>query len=259
MKSIAYYNWIAYYTIVRKEVVRIFRIWTQTFLPHVSSQVLYFLIFGKFVGEKVGEFSGISYMAFIVPGLIMMAVINSSYGNVVSSFFSSKFQRNIEELMVSPVPNWVIVAGFVTGGMVRGVIVGFLVFVVSCLFIKPVVFSLGLIFLFVVLTSAMFCLAGLINAIFATKFDDIAIVPNFVLLPLTYLGGVFYSINDLSPAWQFLSKLNPILYLVNGFRFAFHGFSDVSIAHSVGVLLVFTAALIGVNFYLLTKGIGLKN
>ena len=250
---------IAYYTIVRKEWIRFTRIWTQTLLPPAITQSLYFLIFGKFIGSQIRDINGVSYMAFIVPGLVMMSVINNSFSNVVSSFYSSKFQRSIEELLVSPMPNWIIVAGYVTGGVLRGVIVGVLVFIVSIFFTQPVITHMGLIFLFMILTSIVFALGGLLNAIFAKSFDDIGIFPMFVLMPLTYLGGVFYSIHSLPELWQTVSKFNPILYLVNGFRFGFYGFSDVSVYASLGILFFFVTALTFLNLYLLNKGTGLKN
>ena len=252
-------KFIALTTIVRKEVVRFFRIWTQTLLPPVITQTLYFIIFGKFVGSRIGNIHGISYMAFIVPGLTMMAVINSAFANVVSSFFSSKFQRNVEELMVSPTPNWVIVLGYCAGGVLRGILVGFIVFVVSIFFTHPAIHSLPVIILFVVLTAVVFSLGGFLNGMFAKKFDDVAIFPTFVLTPLTYLGGVFYSIHSLPEVWQKISQLNPILYMVNGFRYGFYGISDVNVWVSIAILLVFTIILVFLNLYLLQKGIGLKS
>jgi ABC-2 type transport system permease protein len=251
--------WVALKTIVRKEVVRIMRIWTQTLLPPVITQSLYFVIFGKFVGSRIGNIQGLDYMSFIVPGLVMMAVINSSYANVVSSFFGAKFQRNIEEIMVSPTPHWVIVAGYVIGGILRGVGVGLLVYLVSCFFTKPQVHSFIVVFTFITLTSVVFSLGGFTNALFATKFDDVAIVPTFVLTPLTYLGGVFYSIHSLPEIWQKISMLNPILYMVNGFRYGFYGTSDVNVWFSALMLVVMTAILAVVNLRILQKGSGLKS
>jgi len=252
-------KWVALRTIVRKEVVRFTRIWTQTLIPPVITQMLYFVIFGKFIGSQIRDIHNISYMAFIVPGLVMMSVINNSFSNVVSSFFSSKFQRSIEELLVSPTPHWVIIAGFACGGVLRGLCVGTLVFCVSVFFTKPVIFNLGIVFLFIVLTAVVFALGGLLNAIFAKSFDDISIFPMFVLTPAIYLGGVFYSIHDLSPFWQSVSQFNPILYMVNGFRYGFYGFSDVNVLFSLGILVLFAAALISINLALLRLGIGLKS
>ncbi len=246
-------------TIIRKEVVRILRIWTQTLIPPVITQTLYFVIFGKFIGSRIGQVQGIDYMSFIVPGLVMMAVINNSYGNTVSSFFSAKFQRNIEEIMVSPTPNWVIVLGYAIGGVIRGVSVGFLVFLVSCFFTRPLIHSFPVILIFVILTSIVFSLGGFMNAMFATKFDDVAIVPTFILTPLTYLGGVFYSVQSLPEFWQNVSRLNPILYMVNGFRYGFYGTSDVHVGLSVFLLFAFIVLLGFLNLRLMEKGAGLKS
>ena len=251
-------NYIALSTIVRKEVTRFTRIWMQTLLPPAITQMLYFVIFGKFIGARIGNIQGIDYMSFIVPGLVMMAVINSSFANVVSSFFSSKFQRSIEELLVSPTPNWVIVAGYVIGGVLRGLMVGVIVFFISFFFTHPQIFNIGIVVLFIVLTTVLFSLAGLTNGIFAKKFDDVSIFPTFVLTPLTYLGGVFYSIHNLPEVWQHVSRLNPILYMVDGFRYGFHGISDVHVGLSAFFLILLIIALTWMNLYLLKKGIGLK-
>lgn len=252
-------NWIAYNTIMRKEVVRFMRIWTQTLLPPVITQTLYFVIFGSFIGSQVRDIGGVPYMAFIVPGLVMMAVINSSFQNVVSSFFSAKFFKNHEELMVSPTPNWVIIAGYVTGGTLRGLLVGIIVFLVSVFFTQPTVDNIFIVGLFILLTSILFSLGGFVNAIFARKFDDVSIFPTFILIPLTYFGGVFYSIKDLPAMWQNISRLNPILYMVDGFRYGFHGVSDVNLWMSITVLVGFTVGLTGLSLWLMKKGIGLKN
>lgn len=251
-------QYIAFKTIVRKEVTRVLRIWPQTLFPPVITQSLYFLIFGKFIGSQIRDIHGISYMAFIVPGLVMMTVINNSFMNVVSSFFSAKFQRSIEEMLVSPTPNGVIIAGYVTGGVARGMIVGFLVFLVSILFTHPQIHHLGIVFTFILLTSIVFALGGLLNAIFAKKFDDISIFPTFILTPLIYLGGVFYSIEYLPPFWRTLSKINPVLYMVNGFRFGFHGVSDLNVWISLVILAIFAVILVAVDLILLHKGTGLK-
>jgi ABC-2 type transport system permease protein len=251
-------QYIAYATIVRKEVTRVLRIWPQTLFPPVITQTLYFLIFGKFIGSQIRDIHGISYMAFIVPGLVMMSVINNSFMNVVSSFFSSKFQRSIEELLVSSASNRVIIAGYVTGGVVRGIIVGFLVFLVSIVFTRPQIYHMGVIFSFILLTAVVFALGGLLNAIFAKKFDDISIFPTFILTPLIYLGGVFYSLGNLPPFWRILSKFNPVLYMVNGFRYGFHGFSDVNVLISFMILIGFAVILTTVNLVLLARGTGLK-
>jgi len=256
MKSL---NTIALLTIIRKEVVRFMRIWPQTLVPSVINQVLYFIIFGTFIGSQVGDVNGIPYMAFIVPGLVMMAVINSSFSNVVSSFFGSKFQRSIEEMMVSPTPDWVIVTGYSMGGVLRGIIVGTLVFGVSAFFTRPEVYCFGLLFVFIFLTALMFSLGGLVNGIFAKKFDDVSIFTTFVLTPLTYFGGVFYSISDLPQIWQTISKFNPVLYMVDGFRYSLYGVADLNVWVSITVLVAFTLAFAGLNIYLLRKGIGLRS
>jgi len=245
-------------SIARKEIVRIFRIWIQTLVPPVITLTLYFIIFGSFIGSQLNNIGGYSYMAFIAPGLIMMSIITNSYTNTVSSFFSAKFQRNIEELLVSPTPNWVIVLGYVAGGMVRGLSVGLLVSVVSLLFIRLPLHNLGCTILFALLTSFVFSLAGMINGIFARKFDDVSIIPTFVITPMTYLGGVFYSIGLLPEFWQAVSKVNPIVYMISGFRFGFLGISDISIWVGVGMLLFFSIALFTANIYLLRKGIGIR-
>ncbi len=248
----------AFLTIVRKESHRIFRIWPQTLLPPLITQSLYFLIFGAFIGSRVGLVGGVPYMAFIVPGLVMMAVIQNSYGNVVSSFFSAKFQRNVEEIMVSPTPNWVVLAGFTAGGIVRGTVTGFLVYAVSAVFARPNVVHPWAVFAFLLLTSVLFSLAGFLNAIFAKKFDDVSIFSTFVLIPLTYLGGVFYSIHQLPAFWQAVSRANPILYMVDGFRYGFFGAASIPVWQSMSLISSVIVVLIGVNLYLLRKGTGMR-
>ncbi len=252
-------NYVAYQTIIRKEVVRFMRIWTQTLLPPVITQTLYFIIFGKFIGSQIGGINGISYMSFIVPGLVMMAIINNSFANVVSSFFGAKFQRSVEELLVSSTPHWIILAGYVSGGVLRGVVVGTLVFIVSFFFTVPHIYHPFLIIVFMVLTSILFSLGGFINAIFAKKFDDVAIFPTFILTPLSYLGGVFYSIHSLPEVWQNLSKLNPILYMINGFRYGFYGISDVNVSVSILILITLIIILAVYSLDLLKKGTGLRS
>jgi len=252
-------NYIALMTLVRKEVVRFIRIWPQTLVPPVVTQSLYFLIFGKFIGSQIGDINGISYMAFIVPGLVMMSVINNSYANVSGSFFSSKFQRSVEELLVSPAPDWVIIGGYSISGALRGVLCGVLVFMVSVFFTHPRIHQVLVILVFIILTAFVFSLGGLLNGILAKKFDDISIVPTFILTPLTYLGGVFYSINLLPGFWRDLSQVNPILYMVNGFRYGFYGFSDVHVGLSFFILVLFGVILTLVNLYLLRKGTGLRS
>ena len=246
-------------TMVRKEITRILRIWSQTLLPPLVTQTLYFLIFGKFIGAQVASIHGVTYMQFIVPGLVMMAVIGSAYGNVVSSFFGAKFQRNIEEILVSPTPEWVIIAGFTLGGLIRGIIVGILVFGISLFFAHPVVHNIWIVLFFTIFTSMAFSLAALVNGIFARNFDEVAFFQNFILTPLIYLGGVFYSIHNLSPGWQAFSLFNPLVYMINGFRYGFFGFSDVPVGICALILLVLTIILTTVNVVLLKKGIGIKS
>ncbi len=250
--------WTAFVSLLSKEINRFTRIWVQTLVPPAITMCLYFIIFGNLIGSRIGQMNGFSYMEYIVPGLIMMSVITNSYSNVASSFFSAKMQKNIEELLVAPVPNYVIIAGYVMGGVTRGLLVGTLVTFVSLFFVDLSVEHWGIIFLTVFMTSVVFALGGLINAVFAKTFDDISIVPTFVLTPLTYLGGVFYSISLLPEFWQGVSKINPIVYMVNAFRYGFLGVSDVDIVTSFSVLSVFVIILYCVAHYLVTKGKGLR-
>lgn len=251
--------WIAFVTIVVKEVRRFTRIWAQTMLPPAITMALYFVIFGNLIGSRIGEMGGYDYMSFIVPGLIMMSVITNSYANVVSSFFSMKFQRSIEEILVSPVPNWVVLSGYVAGGVARGVGVGLIVTLLSLFFTDLVIHNIWITASMVLLTSIVFSLGGFINAIFATKFDDISIVPTFVLTPLTYLGGVFYSISLLPEFWQNVSQANPILYMVNAFRYGILGVSDIDIRFAFAMVLFFIVVLFFVCLYLLSKGKGIRS
>lgn len=251
--------WVAFASIVYKEVRRFTRIWQQTLLPPAITMVLYFLIFGNLIGSRIGPMDGFSYMQFIAPGLIMMSVITNSYGNVSSSFFSNKFQKSIEELMVAPVPNWVIMLGFVIGGVARGLACGLIVTLVSLWFTELDVHNLWVTVSVILLTAIVFATAGLINAIYATKFDDVTIVPTFILTPLTYLGGVFYSISLLPDVWQWLSKLNPILYMVNTFRYGIIGHTDIPVAAAYGMLLLFMGGLMSWALYLLHTGRGLRS
>lgn len=251
-------NWISLTSIARKEMIRIFRIWVQTLVPPVITITLYFIIFGGFIGSQIGAIRGYDYMAFIAPGLIMMSIITNSYSNTVSSFFSTKFQRNIEELLVSPTPDWVMVLGYVSGGMIRGICVGILVALVSLAFVRLPLFNIPFIVLFALLTSFVFSLAGMINGIFAKKFDDISIIPTFVITPLTYLGGVFYSISLLPEFWRMVSRANPIVYMIGGFRYGFLGIADINVWTGLAMLLLFSVALFAFILYLLKKGIGVR-
>ena len=250
---------IALWTLTVKEVRRFMRIWVQTLVPPAVTMSLYFVIFGSLIGPRIGTMDGFDYIQFMIPGLIMMSVITNSYNNVVSSFYGIKFQKSIEELLISPMPNWSILLGFVLGGVARGVMIGFIVYAVSLLFypsftiVNPV---LTLLVLF--LTAILFSLMGFINAVFADSFDDISIIPTFILTPLIYLGGVFYSINILPEVWRSISMANPMLYVVNTFREGMLGVSDVSIMFSLGMILGFIGLLTGACLYLLNKGTGIR-
>ncbi|MDD2907515.1 MAG: ABC transporter permease [Candidatus Gracilibacteria bacterium] len=246
-------------TLVNKEVSRFFRVWKQTLLPPIVTIVLYLLIFGKFVGSQISIVEGINYIEFIFPGLLMMSVIMASYQNSSTSYFGSKFQHSIEELFVSPISHIKILIGFCIGAILRGFLIGILVFFVGLIMVDIHIYNYFYLFLFTFLSSTLFALLGLFNGIFAKSFDDIAIIPSFVITPLIYLGGVFYSTSLLSPIWQEISFLNPILYMVNGLRYAFIGFTDVNIFASISILLIFIIIFIFTNLYLLKKGYGVKN
>lgn len=252
-------NLIGFQTIVNREIVRVTRIWVQTLVPPVIQMTLYFMIFGSLIGSRVGQMGGYSYMTFLAPGLIMMSVINNSYTNVVSSFFGAKFGRHIEELQVSPLPNAYIVLGYVIGGVARGLVVGTLVAIVAMLFTHLHVVHLLITLSIVILTAVVFALGGFINAVFAKKFDDVTIVPTFILTPLTYLGGVFYSIHLLPPVFQNISKINPILYMVNAFRYGILGVSDISIGTAYAIIGLFIAGLFAFSMWLLRAGVGLRS
>jgi ABC-2 type transport system permease protein len=251
-------NSIGLYTILRREVSRFIRIWSQTLLPSVISMALYFVIFGNLMGSRIGEIEGFTYIEYIVPGLIMMAIITNSYGNVVASFFSSKFQRNIEEMVVSPLPNAIIIWGYLLGGLARGIVVGVLVTGVALFFTTLSVAHIWAIFLVGILTALLFSLAGLINGIFAKKFDDINIVPTFILTPLTYLGGVFYSIDFLPSFWQWISYSNPVFYMISAFRYGMLGISDISINVALWVIIGFIVVFYSWAIWLFRKGVGIK-
>lgn len=250
---------IAFFTIVRKEISRFMRIWVQTLLPPAISMTLYFVIFGSLIGSRIGTMNGYSYIDFIAPGIIMMSIINNSYANVVSSFFGAKFQNHIEEMLVAPIPNFIILAGFITGGVARGILVGIVVTVVALFFTELNVYSVPVTIVVVLMTSIVFSLAGLINAIFAKKFDDISIIPTFVLTPLIYLGGVFYSIDLLPEIWQTVSSFNPILYMVNAFRYGMLGESDIQISSAFLILTIFAMVLFSIALHLLNKGTGIRH
>ncbi|NQZ52657.1 MAG: ABC transporter permease [Piscirickettsiaceae bacterium] len=259
MSTQQYRHWIAFHTLLTREIRRFVRIWPQTLLPPAITMTLYFIIFGNLIGSRIGSMGGFSYMEYIAPGIIMMSVINSAYSNVASSFFSAKFQNHIEELIVAPVPNYLILGGYVVGGMARGLCVGLIVTIVSLFFTLIEIQHLWVTISMIILCSMMFALGGFINAIYATSFDEISIIPTFILTPLTYLGGVFYSISLLPEFWQNVSLLNPILYMVNAFRFGMLGVSDIPVAIAFGIILICIVGLTSFALYLLNKGTGIRN
>ncbi|MEO5927338.1 MAG: ABC transporter permease [Patescibacteria group bacterium] len=245
--------------LLRREIIRLFRIWPQTFIPPLITQSLYFIVFGGFIGSQIANVHGISYMAYIVPGITMMSVITGAYTNVVFSFFSTKFQRNVEELLVSPTPYSIILLGYVLGGIFRALLTGTLVFLVSVFFVHPTVLHPFIVLLFAILTATVFALGGFLNALWAKNFDGAGIFATFVLTPLTYLGGVFYSIQMLPPFFQTLSRFNPIVYMVDGFRYGFYGFHDTNPLLGIGFLVAVCVVLAGINLHLLKKGTGLRS
>ena len=251
-------TWIAFLTILHKEVSRFMRIWQQTIFPPAITTTLYFVIFGNLIGPRIGQMEGFSYMDFIVPGLILMSVITSSYANVSSSFFSAKFQRSIEELQVSPIPDSIILLGYLGGGILRGLLVGSVVTLVSLFFSRLPIHNLLIMASILFLTATLFSLAGFLNGLFARKFDDVTIIPNFILTPLTYLGGIFYSIKLLPEFWQGLSHANPILYMINAFRYGFLGISDINLGVSYSLILIFCVILFAINLRLLKAGYGIR-
>ncbi len=253
--------WISFYTMLRKDIVRMFRIWVQTFLPSAITSVLYFLVFGTVLGSRIGEMQGVDYMTFVVPGLVMLAIVTTSYANTSFMFFTSKFfARSIDEILVSPTPPWILIAGFVAGGIVRGTLVGSLVLIISLFFtgLSINIHSALIIFGFTILTALVFALAGLVNGIYAKSIDGINIVPTFVLAPLVYLGGVFYSVHMLPHSWQAITYANPLFYIINGFRYGFLGLSDVPLSLSLLVLSAMIVILIAINWYLIRTGMGLR-
>ncbi len=257
MNSVRIY-WVAFTTILTKEIRRFMRIWAQTLLPPAITMALYFVIFGNLIGSRIGEMGGFNYMQFIMPGLIMMSVITNSYSNVTSSFFSSKFQKSIEEMLVAPVPNWVMLSGYVLGGVARGLLVGLIVTLLALFFTELTVHNLFLTMAVIFLTAVLFSIGGFINALFARSFDDVTIIPTFILTPLTYLGGVFYSIQLLPEFWQKLSLFNPVLYMVNTFRYGILGVSDINPWAALAAICVFIVLLFGLALWLLERGKGLR-
>lgn len=251
-------NWIAFYTITGREIRRFLRIWGQTIVPSAITMSLYFIVFGGLVGDRIGTMHGFSYAQYITPGLVMLSVITNSYTNVSTSFFLSKFIRNIEEVLVSPATSTVILMGYIVGGIVRGIVIGALVVLISLFFTHLHIAHFSIMLLVIVLSSALFSILGLINALYADNFDQIAIIPTFVLTPLTYLGGVFYSIEMLPPFWQRVSEFNPVLYMVNTFRYGMIGQSDVNVVASLVVLVLLTVSAYFLAWWLLEKGIGIR-
>ena len=251
-------NWVGLKTLVRKEVIRVARIWVQTIVPPAITMTLYFIIFGNLIGKRIGVMGGFDYMQFIAPGLIMMSVITNSYGNVVSSFFGAKYGKHIEEMLVSPMSNATIIIGHVAGGVIRGLMVGALVTMIALGFTRLTIEHPLVTFSMVVLASIVFALLGFVNAVFAKKFDDISIIPTFVLTPLTYLGGVFYSITLLPEFWQKVSLGNPILYMVNAFRYGILGVSDIQIGYAYLIVVIFVIGLFALNLTLLNRGVGIR-
>jgi ABC-2 type transport system permease protein len=251
--------WVSYSTIVRKEVSRFLRVWKQTIVPPVITTTLYYVIFGQFIGSRIGIVGGLSYMEFIVPWLVMMSVIMNSFSHVVSSFYMAKFQKTIEEILVSPTPYWVIILGFITGGVIRGMVTGAIVLGVALFFTHVSFAHVGLTLLFAFLTSLLFALIGLLNWLVADSFDSTSVVPNFVLTPLTYLGGVFYSITMLPPIWQMVSHANPILYMIDWFRYGMHGVSDISPLISFGVLVWFCILFFSIIAWMFSRGQGIRS
>jgi ABC-2 type transport system permease protein len=252
-------QWIGFLTLMRKEVTRVFRIWPQTLLPSVMTTTLYFVIFGNFMGSRLGQLDGFKYIDFIIPGLIMMAVITTAYSNVSSTVFSAKFQRNIDELLVSPMKNSTILLGHLSGGIIRGCLVGVLVMLVSLFFTDIQIHDFSLVVITMFMTSLLFSLGGFLNALFADKFDDISIIPTFILTPLTYLGGVFYSVNLLPSFWRQVSLFNPILYIVNIFRFSVLGISDISIIYASLYMSLTVIFLWTICLTLLNRGYGIRS
>ena len=255
--SLRHYR-VAFATILKKEMRRFLRIWVQTVLPPMITTALYFVIFGKMIGSQLAPIDGFNYMDYIVPGLIMMTVISNSYANVVSSFYGSKFQRYVEELLIAPIPLSLILLGFVGGGVARGLIVGAMVTVVAAFFVDLQLHNLWVAVSVVFLTSVLFSLGGFINAVYAKSFDDISIIPTFVLTPLTYLGGIFYSVNMLPGIWQDISLINPILYMINTFRYGMIGVSDIPLTTAYVVIILFIVALYSYSLWLLKRGVGLR-
>ncbi len=251
-------KFVAFWTLLAKEILRFSRIWVQTIIPPMITMMLYFVIFGNLIGSQLGDINGVTYIDYIVPGLILMAIITNAYANVVSSFYGAKFHRHIEEMLISPMPNYIILLGFTAGGVARGLAVGVAVTGVSLFFSDLHFHNVAVILAVVLLTSILFSLCGFINAVYAKSFDDISIIPTFVLTPLTYLGGIFYSLEMLPEFWQHVSKINPILYMINGFRYGVLGITDIDLVVSFAIMVGAVASLYLISLYLLRRGVGIK-
>ena len=249
---------VTYKTIVRKEVLRFSRIWKQTLIPPVITNILYFIIFGNLIGERIGEIESFSYTDFIFPGLLLMSVITHSYTNTVSSLYISKYHRYIEELLVSPIQNYTILAGFITGGVIRGLSVGVVVILAAQFFVTFTVHNILLMLIVIFLSSTLFSMCGFLNGLFANDWDDINVIPTFIMTPLTYLGGIFFSISMLPGIWQEIALINPILYLINALRFSMLGITDVSIMIAFSIILLFNIVLASLCLYFLNIGKGLR-
>jgi ABC-2 type transport system permease protein len=254
----SYTHRIALQTILRKEIVRFLRIWTQTLLPPAITMALYFIIFGKLIGSQIRDVNGFTYMQYIVPGLTMMSIMTNAYSNTASSFFGSKFSKSVEEMLVSSMPSYVILLGYMLGGTLRGILTGLVVILISLLFTHLQIHHLGIVISMAVLSAMLFSLGGLLNAIFAKKFDDISFIPTFVLTPLTYLGGVFYSIKQLPPLWQHVSMFNPIFNIVDSFKFGMLGISDINVYLGFSLVCVLFIAMFMWCLWLMEKGVGLR-
>lgn len=249
---------IALFTIIQREWIRMFRIAIQIFLAPIISSVLYFIIFGTVIGQRVGHIDGFNYTQYIAPGLIMLAVITNAYSNVAASLYSARFQKNIEEFLISPAPHYILMLGYTIGGILRGLIIGSLVLAIASCFIHLNMIDLPMILLLIILVAACFSLIGFTNAILANSFEDIALIPTFVLSPLTYLGGVFYSTQMLPPFWQKASLFNPLLYMVQAFReVTFHQMGPQTY-FAIGLMILLIGILGKFNLYLLSKGVGIQ-
>jgi ABC-2 type transport system permease protein len=259
MNALSYRQWVAFQTLLQKEIVRFLRIWTQTFLPSVITIILYFVIFGKLIGSQIHSIQGFTYIQYIVPGLTMMAIMNNAYSNTAASFFTNKFTRSIEEMLVSPMPSFIILWGFVIGGALRGLITGVLILLVSLFFVQLSIHHISVVIFMAILSSFTFSMAGFINGMYARKFDDISFVPTFILTPLTYLGGIFFSLSQLSPFWQKISIINPVFAIVDGFKYGMLGVSDLNVYYGFALVCGLFILMLFWSMFLLNNGVGIKS